>query len=487
MVTVTEEASSYDASAGYAINLDETLISFFNRTLMFRRPTRNEISVSHTFDAIRVVDNYRDSPKHGGTMGVRLMRTTRLPDDGETYHLAQDFGPFPLLSVKDFEDTLPPRMKEQGGLFVPMLLRESLFLSMLLPWEGLSFDPDPTPAGELKHETFAMRVYAGRANVVSAADPVGPGSKAKEPEQDYIVVPKQGRLDGFITASGYTTRQFNASSLGSHYSAESQISDYEVGGLQLQFAPRFKRNVEFQPLLGGAHLDITATPRELGLWLHSLLVMEVGPDPVFSPPDWGADNPRPPAFDGWGYRESEPKSSDCGLPLTSWEDPAHESAGAPFNPGKLNPEKSTVPPMFKAGGFPMDALGVPYQEREPLQQPAAKNAKIGHLEPARPSRVSDLFAAGRVPFETPLFVKPVRPITVEVDVKVMPGTRATYSDWNDVPVAMKIDVTTSAFEDIISFHDRVQVVVGQQLGSVLDEEYHGRSISAVLTSWDAGK
>lgn len=39
MVVVTEEASSYDAAAGYAINLDETHISFFNCTLMFRRPT----------------------------------------------------------------------------------------------------------------------------------------------------------------------------------------------------------------------------------------------------------------------------------------------------------------------------------------------------------------------------------------------------------------------------------------------------------------
>jgi hypothetical protein len=86
MVAVTQEPSCYDASAGYAINLDETLISFFNRTLMFRRPTRDEISISHTFDAIRVVDNYRDSPEHDGTMGVQLMRTVRLPDDGETYH-----------------------------------------------------------------------------------------------------------------------------------------------------------------------------------------------------------------------------------------------------------------------------------------------------------------------------------------------------------------------------------------------------------------
>ncbi|KAL2015566.1 hypothetical protein VTK56DRAFT_5225 [Thermocarpiscus australiensis] len=40
MVTVTEGPSCSDALAGYAINVKETLVSFFNRTLMFRRPRR---------------------------------------------------------------------------------------------------------------------------------------------------------------------------------------------------------------------------------------------------------------------------------------------------------------------------------------------------------------------------------------------------------------------------------------------------------------
>ncbi|KAK3296671.1 uncharacterized protein B0H64DRAFT_390065 [Chaetomium fimeti] len=448
---------------------------------MFRGPSRNEISITQTFDAIRVVDNYRNSLDCGGTLGVKLMRTTRIPDDGKTYHLPQDFGPFPLLSTEDFKDTLPPRMKDKGGVFIPMLLREALFLSMLLPSDGpfRSLWPDSTPADEPANESFAMRVYAGRLNVVSAADPVGSHLNPKEPEQDYIVVPKQSRLDGFTSVSGHTMRQFNAVSLGSNYSAESQVSGDEVGGLQLQFAPRFKRNVEFQELLGGAPLDITATPRELGPRVNGLLLMEPNLDPVFSPPVWNAHNLRPPAFDGWGFREGGYKASNSEF---LWPPPFRRDAskvgGAPSSQRKGDTEKSTntAPPMFATGGFPTDALGVPYQEGRPhARQPTPEKAKVGHLEPARPSTVSDLFAAAGVSFGTPLFLKPVRPITVDFDVKVkIPPTKPSYAvgGWANVPIAMKVAVTTSVFEDALSFHDRVMAAVKHHFRGVVDEEYH---------------
>jgi hypothetical protein len=142
MVMTTDGISSYDASTGYKINMDETFVSFFNRNIMFRRPDRNELEITHTFDDIRVKDNYRKEAD--AILSVKLMRTVRVPDDGKTYNLPQDFGPFPILDTKNFADTLPPGMKQRGGVFLPMLLREALYLS-ILPSNGAE-DLPPTMA-----------------------------------------------------------------------------------------------------------------------------------------------------------------------------------------------------------------------------------------------------------------------------------------------------------------------------------------------------
>lgn len=50
IVATTDGVSSYNGSIGYAVNMDETLISFFNRSLMSRRSERNELTTKHTFD-----------------------------------------------------------------------------------------------------------------------------------------------------------------------------------------------------------------------------------------------------------------------------------------------------------------------------------------------------------------------------------------------------------------------------------------------------
>jgi hypothetical protein len=300
-------------------------------------------------------------------------------------------------------------MKEQGGIFISMLLREALFLSIVSPesygrrrWSQKDSGEDP------EDEIFAVRVLAGRANVISGSDPL---SEAKQPSQDYIIVPKQGRLDGFLAQGKRgTIRQFNAASLGSGYSVEAQVSGTEVGGIQLQFAPRYKRNVAFyaQGTDGGFStlLDLTATPRELELKPGVLLVMATLHDPNSYPPRRTWEHNRPHAFDGWGFRLGEWSANRS----------QHKSR-----------KKADVSTGVSGGSFPSDAQGVSYEEQRPqTQQPRPEKLNVGHVELACPSRMSDLFAAAGVSYQTPLFIRVVRPVTIWFEVIVTQALRKKY-------------------------------------------------------------
>lgn len=413
---------------------------------MSRRSERNELTIKHTFNDIHVNDNYRN--RFDAALSVKLMRTVRVPDDGKIYNLPQDFGPFPILDTKDFADTLPPGMKEQGGVFVPMLLREALYMS-ISPRKGGVYNHDewmwykePDDGKDPIDETFAIRVLAGRANVVSGSDPV---SKMQPSSQDYIIAPNQSRLDGFRLDDGKsrTTRQFNAASLGSAYSVEAQVSGTEVGGIQLQFAPRNKRNVEFFAFDDerqlGTRLNLTATPKELGLRSGMLLVMAILSDPNFEPPCWTSEYPRPHAFDGWGFRQGDWKASraEQGYPLGR--------SGSP------NPASDADV------DFPLDVRGLVYEEKRPqTQQPKPEKLEVGHRELARASKVSDLFAAAGISYRTPLFLRPVRPITVTFEIKVADELRM---EAENLPAEFGLEIVASPFEDALSFRQRVKAVI----------------------------
>ena len=54
------------------------------------------------------------------TLGISFRRTVRVPDNYDKYQLPPDYGPFPLYSVKAFEDDVSVGMKRKGGVFFPM-------------------------------------------------------------------------------------------------------------------------------------------------------------------------------------------------------------------------------------------------------------------------------------------------------------------------------------------------------------------------------
>ncbi|MEU1281897.1 hypothetical protein [Streptomyces sp. NPDC005805] len=152
----------------------------------------------------------------GEGASVRFIRTLRLPETG-THPLPPGLGDFPLRRVEDHPDTVPPAMRERGGVFLPMYLREAMWLSF---------------AGT--REPTALQVGVGKVCAVSGKP--WSGRLARDP-QNYVVTPRQPWLDGINSGTG-TVRQFVAVPLGLGATVEGQVTGEETwGGVQLQGFP----------------------------------------------------------------------------------------------------------------------------------------------------------------------------------------------------------------------------------------------------------
>lgn len=165
-------------------------------------------------------------------MTVRFHRTLRIPDDGRDYPLPPSLGHFPLEHVDDHASRLPETWRRRGGIMLPMYASEALWLSF--------------------HASYpmAVKVAAGKINALTGEDwseGLGRG------QQDYLVVPSQPWLDGYVTDRG-RIRQFVAMPLGAGYSLEEQLTGQaEHGGIQLVAYPMdpeaYEEHKRTRPLL----------------------------------------------------------------------------------------------------------------------------------------------------------------------------------------------------------------------------------------------
>ncbi|KAF4934862.1 hypothetical protein CGCF245_v008249 [Colletotrichum fructicola] len=216
-VVVMEGPSCYDVQSGLKINHNESLVHFYN----------------------------------GCAQGI-----------------SEFLGPFPLFDTEAYRDRLPKEMKQKGGLFFPIFQREAPAVSFENTSKG-----DRRAWEDEDDQQFAIKVYSGSINCVSGQQVID----SVPHEQDYIICSRQRRLDGFKSADN-ETRQFVAMPLGWEYSAEHQLTDKEdVGGIQLQIAPRLRDCVEFRALdhlwnLGWS-FPCSATASELGLVAGSVVAM----------------------------------------------------------------------------------------------------------------------------------------------------------------------------------------------------------------------
>jgi hypothetical protein len=160
---------------------------------------------------------------------ITFYRTLRIPDDDKSYPLPPGLETFPLRMVDEFAEQVPADWLRHGGVMFPMYQSEAVWLGFGGHWVEDRSTTYP----------FALKIAAGKANAVTGGD----WSETLESDpQDYVVVPEQPWLDGFVVERGFI-RQFVAMPLGAGYSAEEQLTGKaEFGGLQILAMP-MKREV----------------------------------------------------------------------------------------------------------------------------------------------------------------------------------------------------------------------------------------------------
>jgi hypothetical protein len=258
-----------DAPSGFSpewldINIDQVLEQFYDIALR-SDSTLKPVRMYKDGTKLTVLDEY-----DGCSIDISLNRTLRVPEDGTIYNLPALFGPFPLLNVDLLQNKLPELMARKSGLLVPLFVREALSISFKTG--SLRSNRNIFSGSQWHSQSFAVKILAGSVNAISGE--LGERLKEdseKEEKQDYVVVPRQARVDGFFVKAGVNVvRQFVAMPIFSGYAVESQLKGRDdIGGIQLVIAPRFAGRGEFRTKLDSKEpLDLPQqrlSPRALGL------------------------------------------------------------------------------------------------------------------------------------------------------------------------------------------------------------------------------
>lgn len=251
-LAVTKGPSVYSMAKGLEINVDEPL-ELYTDNFVRVGETGNSIpplSLNYSSDEgkIVIVDYPGNQPCKN--LEITFNRTLRVPENGTVYNPPALFSPFPLINVEELKPEFLPQLRRKGGFLIPSFQREALAISFDTRYEFSA--------------NFAIRIYAGSVNTVTGET----YQQAEVGAQDYVVVPDQNRLDGFLVRAGIV-KQFVSMPLGSGYTAEGQVTGQEtLGGLQMLIAPRFRARGTFT-----GYSNQRLTPQEAGLSLGNHLLM----------------------------------------------------------------------------------------------------------------------------------------------------------------------------------------------------------------------
>jgi len=154
---------------------------------------------------------------------ITFKRTLRIPDQrGLVSGLPPSLGNFPVRELAQFKDKLTPETAARGGVALPIHQSEAMWVSFATNYVQ-------------EHGTgypFAVKISAGKRSAVT-----GKEWSVTLREGDYVILPKQPWIDGFVDANG-TVRQFVAMPLGLGVTVEEQITgSAEFGGLQIEVYP----------------------------------------------------------------------------------------------------------------------------------------------------------------------------------------------------------------------------------------------------------
>lgn len=158
---------------------------------------------------------------------ITLHRTLRVPSNSDptqkkVYPLPPSKGTFPLEHTSKYEKNLDEKTNERAGIMIPMYQSEALWMS---------FDTDYFSEKHIQYP-FALKISAGKRSAVT-------GKEWKEEliEKDYVIIPKQPWIDGFVIEEGIVG-QFVAIPISSKSTVEYQLTGKnEFGGIQIAAYP----------------------------------------------------------------------------------------------------------------------------------------------------------------------------------------------------------------------------------------------------------
>lgn len=120
-IFVTAGPSCYDIEKGLKIHKTELFEDFYRQ--LYKSPVAVTLH-----DATLSIEGGTHCPYSSFGVDIQLMRTLRLPDDAEAHDLPAGLGPLPLINSLLHLTTLPPSIREKGGILVPMLQREAMWI-----------------------------------------------------------------------------------------------------------------------------------------------------------------------------------------------------------------------------------------------------------------------------------------------------------------------------------------------------------------------
>lgn len=158
---------------------------------------------------------------------ITFHRTLRVPSASDPtlkkiFSLPPSLGKFPIEHTSTYEKNLDDKTNERSGAMIPMYQSEALFIQ---------FSSDQVRIKNTSYP-FAIKISAGKRSAVT-----GKEWSTDLVEKDYVIIPKQSWLDGFVESEGIV-KQFIAVPLNSEFTVEKQLSGVsEFGGIQIEVYP----------------------------------------------------------------------------------------------------------------------------------------------------------------------------------------------------------------------------------------------------------
>lgn len=164
-------------------------------------------------------------------VAIEFQRTLRIPDDGKTYPLPPGLGRFPLRHIDDYASKVPAEWVKRGGVMFPMYPSEAMWMNFR---SAYVVDQGAYPV--------AIKIATGKRSAVTGE--AWRQGLHVQPDQDYVVSPRQPWLDGYVVKKG-EIRQFVAMPLGAGYSVEEQLTGKsDIGGVQIEAYPMKREEFE---------------------------------------------------------------------------------------------------------------------------------------------------------------------------------------------------------------------------------------------------